>query len=215
MAPQVPPHEEVGCNVGTVASFRRLAPKGDLGSKDNENMPEMAFLCGKSPVNLRLRNPIQPIRSPEIIPTCRPSAVVWYEEVCSRGPSGMETDLPTRRSAGSRSFCEEATWVVPEVEDLLKEVKMEQYADKFSSLQEFIDVSSFELKTKKDIDTIKHRKLILRQSEIARQLHKLGVINETPRPEPEKEEEEDQTEAVEDGGDADDSMPAKGEEDKI
>eukprot|EP00465_Bigelowiella_longifila_P010966 CAMPEP_0185253308 /NCGR_PEP_ID=MMETSP1359-20130426/2115_1 /TAXON_ID=552665 /ORGANISM="Bigelowiella longifila, Strain CCMP242" /LENGTH=92 /DNA_ID=CAMNT_0027835673 /DNA_START=227 /DNA_END=505 /DNA_ORIENTATION=- len=92
---------------------------------------------------------------------------------------------------------------------------MEEYADKFSSLQEFIDISSFELKTKKDIDTIKHRKLILRQSELARQLHKLGVINETPRPEPQEEESESQAEAVENGDDAEDSVTADGEEAKI
>eukprot|EP00471_Norrisiella_sphaerica_P006257 CAMPEP_0184479174 /NCGR_PEP_ID=MMETSP0113_2-20130426/1004_1 /TAXON_ID=91329 /ORGANISM="Norrisiella sphaerica, Strain BC52" /LENGTH=138 /DNA_ID=CAMNT_0026857199 /DNA_START=13 /DNA_END=429 /DNA_ORIENTATION=+ len=87
-----------------------------------------------------------------------------------------------------RGFCEESAHVVPEVEQLLKEVNMEEYAEKFSSLQEFIDTSSFELKTKKEVDTIKHRKLILRQSELGRQLLKLKLIKEAPPSEPAKEE---------------------------
>ncbi|GAB5364495.1 hypothetical protein AAMO2058_000975400 [Amorphochlora amoebiformis] len=83
------------------------------------------------------------------------------------------------RGARVRWFCEEGgAKIVPEVERLLKDVKCEEHADKFSSLEEFMRTSKLVLKLEKGIDSTKQRKWILKQSEYARQLHRLGILKE-------------------------------------
>eukprot|EP00954_Amorphochlora_amoebiformis_P029299 1392963-Amorphochlora_amoeboformis.AAC.1 len=74
--------------------------------------------------------------------------------------------------------CLSGAKIVPEVERLLKDVKCEEHADKFSSLEEFMRTSKLVLKLEKGIDSTKQRKWILKQSEYARQLHRLGILKE-------------------------------------
>mmetsp|Transcript_4901 Transcript_4901/g.11731 ORF Transcript_4901/g.11731 Transcript_4901/m.11731 type:complete len:156 (+) Transcript_4901:133-600(+) len=98
-----------------------------------------------------------------------------------------------------RHFCSEAEeeqGPVPEIEELLKQVGCEEYADKFESLEQFTNLTTFELKTKYEIDTIKHRKKILKQVEFASQLKKHGLLKQTiPTVQPTEGDVEDNVES--------------------
>eukprot|EP00472_Partenskyella_glossopodia_P003657 CAMPEP_0197518672 /NCGR_PEP_ID=MMETSP1318-20131121/3905_1 /TAXON_ID=552666 /ORGANISM="Partenskyella glossopodia, Strain RCC365" /LENGTH=112 /DNA_ID=CAMNT_0043069199 /DNA_START=156 /DNA_END=494 /DNA_ORIENTATION=+ len=88
-------------------------------------------------------------------------------------------------------MCEAEARVVPEVLEMLKQVKMEEHADKFASLHEFMTAETKTLKIEKQVDSVKHRKLILRQAEFASQLHRMGLLEETVVPVEEANTEEE------------------------
>mmetsp|Transcript_8810 Transcript_8810/g.13152 ORF Transcript_8810/g.13152 Transcript_8810/m.13152 type:complete len:113 (-) Transcript_8810:219-557(-) len=74
-----------------------------------------------------------------------------------------------------RSFCE-AQAVNPYIEQVLKEVKCEEYAEKFQTVKEFLESPNVVMKHERGVDSPKDRKRIMRQVELTRQKLKLGLL---------------------------------------
>lgn len=93
-----------------------------------------------------------------------------------------------------------AAAAVPAVSQILAEVKCEEHADKFESLDKFLNTSSRELK-ESGIEQSQQRRLIMKKVEYARQLVKFGQFEkEYPAPPPPPVEED--AGGAEDGAEA-------------